>query len=168
MFKNKIQLIWSECIKCLGRRQFQISSVLNVLIVDSPVFWIFFLNFFAFKSFLLRNLSKMKPLRTVEETLTWLCVCEPSPESTSSSKVVVRILFSVFVFVSHVCGIITHLAYVLTNLRSDPKGSVFAFDGAVGYMCATYILIIVYVFRIQIGVIFEQLTAIYDARKPCN
>lgn len=108
----------------------------------------------------------MKPLKTVEETLIWLCVCQPSsPDSTNRSRVVVRILFSVFVFVSHVCGIITHLAYVLTNVWSDPKGSVFAFDGAVGYMCATYILVSVYVFRLQIRVIFEKLSDIYDARK---
>lgn len=123
----------------------------------------FFKNFYR-KSFSFFFTFKMDPLITVKETLIWLSICRP-PESEIKFKRITRTIFSVMVFVSHVCGFIAHFAYVFKFGLCDPEGSILALNCAVEFICATYVLATVFVLRYRIRVIFKQLSNIYDTCK---
>lgn len=106
----------------------------------------------------------MGPLMTNREALTWLYIC-PSAEPLTKSKRNARKTFFVAVCVGHVCGFAIHVAYVFKIGLSNLEGSIYAFMGAVAFFSSGYILVTVFVFRHQIGVILEQLSSIYETRK---
>ena len=109
----------------------------------------------------------MEALKTVKEMLTWISVCQPN-ELTSNSKKITRLVFSQLIFAGHLYGFLAHLAYIFKIGLNDLEGSVNAFMGTVGFICVTYVLTTVFIFRERIEAIFKQLSEIYNTRKFSN
>lgn len=106
-------------------------------------------------------LSKMYPLKTTKQVLTWLCVY---PASTKTPvKIIWCILFSVIFCIVNLNGVAASGAYFLKYAASDLESALYALFQVDSLTATAYMNVVLLVSHREIIEIFDGLNQIFDA-----
>lgn len=106
--------------------------------------------------------TDMKPLKSIQQALTWLCVL-PFDKSTARREKVASLLFVLATMCINLCALAASMAFVFKYKSTDLTECLFALIQISGFVNATYTIIVGFFIRRRIPGIFKKLTDIYDA-----
>lgn len=109
--------------------------------------------------------SKMQPLATTQQMMTWLCMCPADEESTTPHQKRGYIAYTLAIVIMIEVCFFASMAYCIRFSTTDFDGAVFGFMCAIGAFGSVYVLIAAIRMRHQIGNIFASLSTIYKNSK---
>lgn len=104
---------------------------------------------------------KMKPIKTNQQVLTWLCVCQ-ADETISKRKRMAHIFFASFIFSANFILIPISVAYFLRFVSVDLEQALYALFQLSGMLGMTYMMIAAFILRHEINDLFGKLADIYN------
>lgn len=108
----------------------------------------------------------MKPLKTNQQVLTWLCICEN--ETSTKLEKFAHVSFSVFVSVFLSWGDLSSMMFFIKFAAIDLEESLYALFQVAGLSGMAYLIFVVPFSRRAISATFDSLSKIYDASKKTN
>lgn len=106
----------------------------------------------------------MESLSTTKWVMTWLCMYPPSESSSTRKKAAYKVMCAI-VFTIDLCSVIVCIAFIWKYMLTDMAASLFALLGAVTFNSSLYSISIAIFMSHHARIIFEKLSAIYEASK---
>lgn len=108
--------------------------------------------------------KKMEILVTNRQALTWLWM-HPIDEDATKWQKTVNLVFSLLVFVIHLCSMMSAATFIFKNVSFDMEESLYAILQTVASSACFYVMIIGFYSRRKMLAIFRGLSKIVDICK---
>lgn len=103
----------------------------------------------------------IKPLATIRQVFTWLCVCSADKIRNKKMKNSYIILTTI-ILIALLCVISASIAFFMKNVSNDLESSLYCLGQIMPYTSVLYLLIGGLFLRHKIDDLFDQLTEIYN------
>lgn len=99
---------------------------------------------------------------TSQKMLTWICVY-PADETVSKFKRATYAFAYAFILISNLCVLASSVAFFLKYVSVDLEQSLYAVFQITAYGSMTYLIIVSFLLRSKIPLVFDDLAKIYEA-----
>lgn len=106
----------------------------------------------------------MNPLSLNRKWLTWLCVY-PIENDASRKKKIACVAFALTVILVLTLALIASVVFFLRFVSNDLEGALYALSFIIGFSACLYIVLIAFIKRQKIVLVFSDLAQIYDSSK---
>lgn len=107
-------------------------------------------------------LKKMRPLKTNQQVLRWICVL-PWDESTSKWKKIAISMFALSVFIVNVSAVAASIVRLKSSIATDLEESLYSLFPIAASSSATYAMVVAFLSYRKIDGIFRKLSEIQNS-----
>lgn len=104
----------------------------------------------------------MKPLRTIQLTMIWCCLC-PDDTSTKWQKIV-RVAFITSYIISMNLGVLSSVVFFLNHVSTNLEDALYALAQIIALIFILYAILVLCISRRKIYENFRHLSDIYKKR----